>query len=189
MKKFVLILTMVILSISLSLSIFYIFEYRKQIKLQKIKIEQLQQTISEIKAQKDKLSSDNDFIQYQYETLKSSKQKDELIDLEVQECMKKCNYTTVCMNKCIYSSEIKWQQKIEDNIRQFENNMTDNQKQLLSNSQNMWNEYKVAQQKLNAEIIGTKAGTIYTNILSSEQVSIVELRAKELKNLYSIFSE
>ncbi len=189
MKRFIFILTILILSVSLGLSCFYIFAYKKQIKLQKIKIEQLQQIISETKAQKDKLSSDNDFIQGQYEFLKSSKQKYELIDIEIQECMKKCNYTTVCMNKCVYSSEIKWQQEIEDNIRQIESNMTDKQKQLLSDSQKKWNEYKDAQQKLNTEIIGTKDGTIYTNILSSEQVNIVELRAKELKNLYSIFLE
>ena len=82
MKRFVFILTILILSVSLGLSFFYIFAYKNQIRLQKIKIEQLQQAISEIKAQKDKLSSDNDFIQSQYETLKSSKQKNELIDIE-----------------------------------------------------------------------------------------------------------
>lgn len=189
MKKFVFILTIMILSILLGLNFFSIQKYKKQLKFKNIEIKKLEKTIEIINLKNNKLSANNEFIEKQYEKLKTTKQKDELIDVEIQECMKNCNYTTVCMNECVYSSDIKWHREIESNIEYLKKNMTDKQKQLLDNSQKAWIEYKDAQQKLNRELIGVKVGTIYTNILSSEQVNIIKLRAIELGNLYYIFSE
>lgn len=189
MKKNIFLLTTIILSILTIFLIYINFQYKKQIQTKNIKIQNLQQTFNNITFQKNKLSANKDFIQSQYEILNLSEQKDKLSEKEIQKCMKNCNYTTVCMNECIYATEIKWQEEINNNIKLLEQNITDEQKIFLKESQNKWVEYKNAQQQFNAKVIGTKVGTIYTNILSTEQVNISKLRAIELKNLYTIISE
>ena len=59
----------------------------------------------------------------------------------------------------------------------------------LHDTQKKWVRYKDAQQKLNSKTIGTMTGTIYTNILASDQAYLIELRAKELDELYYIYSK
>ena len=103
--------------------------------------------------------------------------------------MKTCNYTTACMNNCVYNSIPKWEKEIDKNIKLLEKIMNKEQIELLHDSQKKWVLYKDAQQKLNSETIGTMMGTMYTNILASEQIYLIELRAKELDSLYYYYSE
>jgi len=102
--------------------------------------------------------------------------------------MKSCNYTTACMNNCVYVAIPKWEKEIGKNIKLLEKIMNNEQIALLHDSQNKWIAYQNAQQKLNSETIGTMMGTMYTNILSSEQKYIIERRAKELEGLYYFYS-
>lgn len=189
MKKPILISIIIILSALLLMSSLMAVKYKQQYETSKVEIEMLNTTISKINSENRELLNDNDFAQKQYEDLKSTKSLKELIDIEIQECMKVCNYTTACMNNCVYASEDKWEKEIDKNIKSLEKIMTKEQMTFLHNSQEKWTKYRDAQRVLNAKTIGTMQGTIYTNILSSEQVNITELRAKELKALYSIFSE
>lgn len=159
-----------------------------QVKKLNTEISKLNNTISEISSEKGTLSEDKDFAQKQYQELKSTKKKSELIDAEIQECMNSCNYTTACMNNCVYDAIPKWEKEIDKNIKLLEKVMNKEQITLLNDSQNKWIIYKNAQQKLNSETIGTMMGTMYTNILASEQKYIIERRAKELDGLYYFYS-
>ena len=93
------------------------------------------------------------------------------------------------MNNCVYDSEHKWEKEIDKNIKSLEKIMNKEQMGLLHDTQKKWVRYKDAQQKLNSKTIGTMTGTIYTNILASDQAYLIELRAKELDELYYIYSK
>lgn len=188
MKKNVFIFIIIFLSICTLISLVYVIKYNIQIKELNAKIYKLNNTISKINSEKTTLAKDRDFAQKQYQDLKSTKKEAELIDTEIQECMKSCNYTTACMNNCVYAAIPKWEKEIDKNIKLLEKIMNKEQIALLHDSQNKWIVYRNAQQKLNSETIGTMMGTMYTNILSSEQKYIIERRAKELDELYYFYS-
>ncbi|MBE7706424.1 MAG: DUF1311 domain-containing protein [Cyanobacteria bacterium SIG30] len=189
MKKFVLIFTLIFFSTCTLISIVYAIKCNAQINKLNAEIYNLNNTISRISSENDKLSEDKNYKQKQHENLKLTKTDTELIDIEIQECMKSCNYTTVCMNNCTYYAIPKWEKEINKNLKLLEEIMNKEQIELLNDTQNKWSVFKDAQQKLNRETIGTMSGTIYTNILAGEQIYLIESRAKELKNLYSTLSE
>lgn len=188
MKKFVLIFVIIFLSLCSVASLVYAINCNTQARKLNAEVNRLNNIISEISSENDKLSEDKDFAQKQYQNLKSTKKEAELIDVEIQECMKSCNYTTVCMNDCVYESIPKWEKEINKNIKLLEKIMTKEQIELLHDSQKKWIIYKDAQQKLNSETIGSIMGTMYTNILAGEQIHLIELRAKELDGLYYFYS-
>lgn len=188
MRKFILIFIIIFLSFSTLMSLTYAIKCNVQVKELNAEISKLNSTISKISSENKTLVKDKDFAQKRYQDLKSTKKKAELIDVEIQECMKSCNYTTVCMNDCVYDAIPKWEKEIDKNIKLLEKIMNKEQIALLHDSQNKWIVYKKAQQKLNSETIGTMMGTMYTNILSSEQKYIIERRAKELEGLYYFYS-
>lgn len=189
MKKFVLISIIIVLSFCTLLSFTYALRYKKQVKVLSDEINKLNNAITEISSENSKLVDDKDFAQKQYQDLKSTKNEAELIDVEIQECMKVCNYTTACMNNCVYDSELRWEKEIDKNIKLLEKIMNKEQIVLLHDTQKKWVSYKDAQQKLNGETIGTMTGTMYTNILAADQANLIELRAKELDGLYYIYSK
>ncbi len=179
MKKHINTIIIIILSV-LSLTGFALaVKYANEIKVLNHKVSHLNTKISDMRYANREQSKDDT----------SAKAKADKIDAEIQKCMQACGYTTVCMSECVYKAGDKWTQEIDRNIKLLENMMNTEQTELLRNSQKEWNEYKDAQQKLNDKTIGAKDGTMYRNILSGEQVDIIEKRAKELQNLYSIFSE
>lgn len=188
MKKVVYISVVSILFIALILCSCFLFQYKNQVHKLKAEIKNLNATISNIDIMNDKLETDKNFIEKQYNELKSVKSKPELIDVEIQECMKACKYTTACMSDCVYQAGDKWEKEIDKNIKLLERIMDKEQITLLHNSQEKWLAFKDAQQILNSKTIGTKIGTMYINILSGEQVNIIEQRAKELDGLYYYLS-
>jgi len=188
MKKFVLMFIIIFLSFCTLMSLTYAIKCNMQIKKLNTEISELNNTISKISSENKTLAKDKDFAQKQYQDLKSTKKEAELIDTEIQECMKSCNYTTACMNNCVYATIPKWEKEIDKNIKLLEKIMNNEQMALLHDSQNKWIVYRNAQQKLNSATIGTIMGTMYTNILASEQKYIIERRAKELEGLYYFYS-
>ena len=188
MRKFVLAIV-IILSLCTLLSIAYTVICKKQINELNAEINKLKTTISKMSSENDELKRDKDFAQKQYQDLKSTKKEAELIDVEIQECMKSCNYTTACMNNCVYDAIPKWEKEIDKNIKLLEKVMNKEQIELLHDSQKKWIIYKDAQQKLNRETIGTMVGTMYTNILAGEQIYLIKLRVKELDGIYYYYSE
>lgn len=188
MKKFVLAIV-IILSLCTLFSIAYAIICNQQVYELTTEINKLKTTISKMSSENTELKDDKEFAQKQYQNLKSTKKEAELIDVEIQECMKTCNYTTACINNCVYNSIPKWEKEIDKNIKLLEKIMNKEQIELLHDSQKKWVLYKDAQQKLNSETIGTMMGTMYTNILASEQIYLIELRAKELDSLYYYYSE
>lgn len=175
MKKNILILFIIALSGLTIISSIFVVKYKKHIQVLNTEIIRLNETISNIdNANKDKN------LKFSYE---------ESVDIELQECMKSCNYTTACMNNCTYEAIPKWENEIDKNINMLERIMNKEQTELLLDSQKKWIIYKDAQQKLNSEIIGSMIGTMYTNILAADQKYIIEHRAKELGELYYIYSK
>ena len=189
MKKFAFIFIFIILFSLTIVSLVFAIRYKKEIKELNAEINLLNVSISNLKNENESLSDNQDFLKEQYENLKSTKPEEELIDVEIQECMKSCNYTTVCMNECVYASENKYEKEMNKYINLLKKIMTKEQIAKLQNSQKKWIEYKNSQQILNSGTIGKMEGTMYTNVLSGEQVGITELRAKELKSLYHIISQ
>lgn len=182
MRKIFLIFILIFLSFCSLISIVYAIKCNMQVK-------KLNNIISKMNSENDELKGDKESAQKQSPDLKSTKNDAELIDVEIQECMKSCNYTTACMNNCTYNAIPKWEKEIDKNIKLLEKIMNKEQIILLHDSQNKWIIYKDAQQKLNSKTIGTMMGTMYTNILSTNQKYIIERRAKELGELYYIYSK
>ena len=189
MKKRIYIYIIILLFIMILFSFIYLLQCKRQIKNLNTEINRLNIIISKMNNENNTLSKDKDFLQKQYQDLKSTKKEAELIDVEIQECMKSCNYTTACMNNCVYGAIPKWEKEIDKNIKLLEKIMNKKQIELLHDSQKKWIIYKDAQQKLNSETIGTMVGTMYTNILAGEQIYLIELRAKELDGLYYYYSK
>ena len=189
MKKLVLIFILIFFSTCTLISVTYAVKCNTQIKKLNAEISNLTNTISNISSENNELTKDKNSVQKLQEDLKSTKNDTVLINIEIQECMKFCNYTTVCMNNCTYDAIPKWEKEINKNLKLLEKIMNKEQIELLNDAQNKWTVFKDAQQKLNRETIGTMMGTIYTNILAGKQIYLIELRAKELKNLYSTLSE
>ena len=188
MKKIIYIFIISVLFIALVLCFCFVIKYKKQVHKLEEEINRLNITISKTNKLSNKLETDKNFIEQQYNDLKSVKSKSELIDVEIQECMKACKYTTVCMSDCVYQAGDKWEKEIDKNIKLLERIMNKEQIVLLHDSQKKWLAYKNAQQTLNSKTIGTKTGTMYINILSGEQVDIIKQRAKELDGLYYYLS-
>lgn len=189
MKKFVLIFVIIFLSFCSVISFVFTIKYKKQIKVLNIEINRLNNAITEISSGDSKLANDKTFVQKQYQDSKSTENEIELIGLEIQKCMKSCNYTTTCMNNCTYKAIPEWEKEIDKNIKLLEKIMNKEQIELLHDSQAKWTIYKDVQQKLNSETIGTMTGTMYTNILATDQAHLIKLRAKELDGLYYILSQ
>lgn len=105
------------------------------------------------------------------------------IEQEIQECMKKGNYTTATMNNCVYNSFDSWDKDISNSLQTLKKTLPPEQYELIEQSQKKWNDYKLAQWKVFNSIYDTKVGTIYTNILAGSKSGILANRAKILEAL------
>ncbi len=108
------------------------------------------------------------------------------IEKEVQNCMKKMNYTTAGMINCVYKSEEKWEKEVQKYLSELKKNLTEEEYTLLLASQKDWEEYRKSQIKMIKKIYSNAKGTIYQNYASADIVAIVENRAKYLSWLLDI---
>ncbi len=169
MKNKFQILVLTILTGLLCLSFFIIFEQNKQLKSLKIQLAEQEKTVTDLKQEKQNLTSQTEVHP---------------IEKAVQECMKKENYTTTGMLKCVDESINDWNKEIDKYLLLLKETLPKEQYDLLEISQNKWEEYQKAQWTfLNSAII-EKQGTMYINVLSGDRADVVEKRAKDLSGLY-----
>ena len=102
------------------------------------------------------------------------------IDIEVQKCMKKENYTTGGMSYCVAQSNKKWEKEIEKSIKELKKYLKEDEYKKLLYSEQKWEEYKKAKIELLNETYLKSPAHIYINYLSGDVVNITEERAYEL---------
>ena len=110
------------------------------------------------------------------------------IDIREQECISK-DYSTTGMNNCAYVATNEWYQEINNNMSLLKRNMTVEQYKLLTDSQKKWQQYEQSQRALLGATIGTKVGSIYTNILAGINNQIVKRRAEDLFEIYDYYTD
>ena len=110
------------------------------------------------------------------------------IDIREQECISK-DYSTAGMNNCAYAATNEWYQEINNNMSLLKSNMTVEQYKLLTDSQKKWQQYEQSQRALLDATIGTKVGSIYTNILAGINNQIVKRRAEDLFEIYDYYTD
>lgn len=98
--------------------------------------------------------------------------------------MKKEDYATVGMSKCVDDSINDWNNEIDKYLLLFKETLPKEQYNLLETSQNEWEDYKKAQWAFLNAVIGEKQGTMYINVLSGDRAGLVEKRAKDLSGLF-----
>jgi len=139
-----------------------------------------------IEGYKKKLQQQEIFISNLHNEIKSLKEPTELHPIEkaVQDCMKKENYTTYGMSKCVDNSIYAWQDEINKTLTNLKNTLSKDEYKLLLESQNKWDDYKNTMFSILDNTLGQKQGSIYINILSGNKAGIIETRARELESLY-----
>lgn len=169
MKNSILILTIIFLSGLLCFSLFTAVKQDKELKLLQSKLSEQEQSIAGLKQEQESFTS---------------KAEIHPIEKAVQECMKKEDYTTVGMSKCVDDSINDWNKEIDKYLSLFKETLPEEQYDLLKNSQNKWEDYKKAQWAFFNAAISEKQGTMYINVLSGDRAGVVEKRAKDLSGLF-----
>lgn len=177
MKKIVLPLIITLLTISLGFSLYGNFKSGREIKQLKSSLSMSNKEVYELKSEAKDLEDRN-------KSLSENQQQKHPIDIELDKCMAK-NPSTLGMSNCMQLAADQWSKEIEQSISVLQKTLTPSQVQLLDNSQAKWEEYKKAQFELNKDVIGSKDGSIYLNILDGANSDIVERRARELNGLLS----
>ena len=159
MKNSILILTIIFLSGLLCFSSFTIVKQNKELKFLQSKLSEQEQSFT-------------------------PETESHPIEKAVQECMKKEDYTTVGMSKCVDDSINDWNKEIDKYLSLLKEMLPEEQYDLLETSQNKWEDYKKAQWAFLNAAIDEKHGTMYINVLSGDRAGVVEKRAKDLSGLF-----
>ena len=120
-------------------------------------------------------------------------QKEELeenlhpIDKAERDCIAK-NMTTAGMSNCSYEAMDAWFKEIDKYIGLLKNVTTEEDYKNILEAQTQWKKYQEAEFKA-VSILINKQGTIYQNILASEECDLVKQRAQNLKNFYDYLNE
>ena len=169
MKNKILILALIILTGLLCFSLFIVFERNKQLEFLKIQLEEQEKMVSDLKKEKQELTSETNIHP---------------IEKAVQECMKQENYTTAGMSKCVDDSVNDWNGEIDKYFSLLKEVLPNDKYNLLQVSQEKWENYKEAQWDFLEAALSEKDGTMYINILSADKADVVEKRAKDLSGFY-----
>ena len=120
-------------------------------------------------------------------------QKEELeenlhpIDKAERDCIAK-NMTTAGMSNCSYEAMDAWFKEIDKYISLLKNVTSEDEYNNILEAQTQWKKYQEAEFKA-VSILINKQGTIYQNILASEECDLVKQRAQNLKNFYDYLNE
>lgn len=174
-KKVSISIILILLAVSVA-GILCTLHYKDKTEKMEMKIEALSDTITELKEEKAELGK-------RFKKDEPVAYGMDLISEKAKDCIKRENYTTAGMNKCIYSSLDKWERAVKNNCDSAKRGLNPEQTELFEKSQQAWEAYKEAQWALNDATLGTKEGSIYINLLAEQKVSIVERRARELDGM------
>lgn len=182
MKKIILVSVITVLTLLSITGIYFSIKYYKQ--AQALTVEKLDRDF-----QIEKLTSELEDVKKTNKTLKNSLTVEQSIFYKTQDCMKKENYTTSGMNKCVYDSVNDWEKEINKHLAALKKITDKGQYAFVQQAQKDWEIYRKSQSIANSELLQSKQGTMYINIKTGMNVDIYESRAEELKSLYYFFSQ
>jgi hypothetical protein len=182
MKKLIIfqIIVIVILVVATTYSFISCLNYKSRISVLNKQIEQINNDYLLYK-------SANKELENKINQLEAEKPKNP-IEIREQKCISK-DYSTAGMNNCVYLATNEWYQEIDKNISLLKSNVTIEQYKLLADSQKKWQQYEQSQRTFLDATIGTKAGSIYTNILAGIKNEIVKRRAEDLFEIYDYYTD
>ena len=169
MKNKILISVLIILILFLCFSAYIILKQNKQLKSLEIQLSDRERIIAGLKEEKNNIMPEAGIHP---------------IEKAVQNCMKKEDYTTAGMSKCVEDSINDWNKEIDKYLSLLKDILPEDKYKLLKISQEKWEEYKNAQWQLLEAGLSEKDGTMYINILSGDKADVVEKRAKDLSGFY-----
>lgn len=169
MKNKILISVLTILILVLCLSAYIVWKQNKQLKSLTIQLSEQKRIIAGLKEEKNNIMPEAGIHP---------------IEKDVQNCMKKEDYTTAGMSKCVDNSINDWNKEIDKYLSLLKDTLPEDKYKLLQISQEKWEEYKKAQWQLLDVALSEKDGTMYINILSGDKADVVEKRAKDLSGFY-----
>ena len=169
MKNKILISVLTILILVLCLSAYIVWKQNKQLKSLTIQLSEQKRIIAGLKEEKNNIMPEAGIHP---------------IEKDVQNCMKKEDYTTAGMSKCVDNSINDWNKEIDKYLSLLKDILPEEKYKLLQISQEKWEEYKNAQWQLLEAGLTEKDGTMYINILSGDKADVVEKRAKDLSGFY-----
>ena len=169
MKNKILNSVLIILILLLCFNAYIFWKQNKQLKSLTIQLSEQKRIIAGLKEEKNNIMPEAGIHP---------------IEKDVQNCMKKEDYTTAGMSKCVDNSINDWNKEIDKYLSLLKDTLPEDKYKLLQISQEKWEEYKKAQWQLLDVALSEKDGTMYINILSGDKADVVEKRAKDLSGFY-----
>ena len=169
MKNKILNSVLIILILLLCFNAYIFWKQNKQLKSLTIQLSEQKRLIADLKEEKNNIMPEAGIHP---------------IEKDVQNCMKKEDYTTAGMSKCVDNSINDWNKEIDKYLSLLKDTLPEDKYKLLQISQEKWEEYKKAQWQLLEATLSEKDGTMYINILSGDKADVVEKRAKDLSGFY-----
>lgn len=169
MKNKILNSVLIILILLLCFNAYIFWKQNKQLKSLTIQLSEQKRIIAGLKEEKNNIMPEAGIHP---------------IEKDVQNCMKKEDYTTAGMSKCVDNSINDWNKEIDKYLSLLKDTLPEDKYKLLQISQEKWEEYKKAQWQLLEATLSEKDGTMYINILSGDKADVVEKRAKDLSGFY-----
>ena len=110
------------------------------------------------------------------------------IDRAEEECIAKAS-STYEMNRCSQIAQKKWEQEIQNSLDTLKKLLPEVDYTAIEKSQQVWNEYKIAEYELIDRIISYKQGTMYLNVKEGLKTDILKQRALKLQEYINIYND
>ena len=110
------------------------------------------------------------------------------IDKAEEECISGTS-STYKMNRCSQIAQKKWEQEIQNSLDTLKKLLPEVDYTALEKSQQVWNEYKIAEYELIDRIISYKQGTMYLNVKEGLKTDILKQRALKLQEYVNIYND
>ena len=110
------------------------------------------------------------------------------IDKAEEECISGTS-STYKMNRCSQIAQKKWEQEIQNSLDTLKKLLPEVDYTAIEKSQQVWNEYKIAEYELIDRIISYKQGTMYLNVKEGLKTDILKQRALKLQEYINIYND
>ena len=110
------------------------------------------------------------------------------IDKAEEECISGTS-STYKMNRCSQIAQKKWEQEIQNSLDTLKKLLPEVDYTAIEKSQQVWNEYKIAEYELIDRIISYKQGTMYLNVKEGLKTDILKQRALKLQEYVNIYND
>jgi uncharacterized protein YecT (DUF1311 family) len=109
------------------------------------------------------------------------KEKKHPIDVWLEKCMEKENYTTAGMLNCSSQALDKWDKELNRVYKELMKKLSPEEKELLKQSQQQWIKFKDAEFKWIESFYNSREGTMFPVMGMGEKLHLVSERVKVLE--------